>query len=96
MVADRQAELDDLVERLAAFNPQHAGVERVWGRETARTDSLYAAHLASGGQSDDRDESVQVGFRLARRVGLDAVVPLGVASAVDSDAPGGSLNAEAG
>ncbi|MGB3543844.1 DUF5694 domain-containing protein [Rubrivirga sp.] len=76
LVPERQAELDDLVERLAAFAPQHVGVEWVWGEEDARADSLYAAYLASGGLSDDADEAVQVGFRLARRLGLDGVQPI--------------------
>ena len=61
-----QAQLQDLTDRLATFAPQHVMVEWVWGEETALADSLYSAYLASGGQSSNRDEAVQVGFRLAR------------------------------
>ena len=74
------------MERLAAFAPQHVGVEWVWGEEDARADSLYAAYLAASGQSDDADEAIQVGFRLARRLGLDGVQPIDFARPVDSGA----------
>lgn len=86
LVPERQAEFDDLVERLATFAPQHVGVEWVWGEEDERADSLYAAYLASGGQSDNPDEVVQIGFRLARRLGLNGVQPIDFARAVDSGA----------
>ena len=78
-----QDQLQDLTDRLAAFDPQHVAVEWVWGEETARADSLYAAYLASGGQSDDRDEAIQVGFRLARQLGLERVTPIDYPRPVD-------------
>ncbi len=72
----RQAELDTLVERLAAFAPQKVMVEWVWGEEQARIDSAYAAYLAHDGHTESRDEVEQVGFRLARRLGHTAVYPI--------------------
>lgn len=79
-----QAQLQDLTDRLATFAPQHVMVEWVWGEETALADSLYSAYLASGGQSSNRDEAVQVGFRLARQLGLEAVTPIDSYGPVDA------------
>jgi len=71
-----QAELDSLVERLAAFAPQKVMVEWVWGDEQARADSAYAAYLAHDGHTESRDEIEQVAFRLARRLGLGRVLAI--------------------
>ncbi len=79
-----QEQLQDLTNHLAVFDPQHVMVEWVWGEETARADSLYSAYLASGGQSSDRDEAIQVGFRLARQLGLEAVTPIDSYGPVDA------------
>ncbi|MCU7372302.1 DUF5694 domain-containing protein [Paucibacter sp. O1-1] len=77
--ARRQAELVELIERLASFRPSMVAVE-------ARADALpgralpgYRRYL-SGEGPPDRNEIEQIGYRLARRMGLDQV--LGV------DAPG--------
>ena len=71
-----QAQLDDLTARLAAWAPQKVMIEWVLGAEDARADSAYAAYLASGGQTDSREEIEQVAFRLARRLGHAAVYPI--------------------
>ncbi|OZC02328.1 DUF5694 domain-containing protein [Rubricoccus marinus] len=71
-----QAELDALVARLAPYAPSKVMIEWNWGAEQARADSAYAAYLASGGQTESREETDQVAFRLARSLGHDAVYPI--------------------
>lgn len=71
-----QAELDELTRRLAAYAPQKVMIEWVLGAEDARADSAYAAYLAAEGQTESREEIEQVAFRLARRLGHDAVYPI--------------------
>ena len=67
----RQAELDALVDRLASFRPNVVAVE-----STRRTDGLLSDRYQAFKPEDlsaDRDETVQVGFRLANRLGIDRV-----------------------
>lgn len=71
-----QAELDELISRLAPYAPSKVMIEWVYGEEQARTDSAYAAYLASGGVTESREEIEQVAFRLARSLGHDAVYPV--------------------
>jgi hypothetical protein len=80
---ERQAELDDLVARLAAFDPQKVMIEWVLGAESARADSAYAAYLAADGRAESREEIDQVAFRLARRLGHRAVYPIDFARGMD-------------
>ena len=78
-----QAELDSLVARLAPFAPSKVMIEWVLGAESARTDSAYAAYLASGGRTESREEIEQVAFRLARRLGHERVYPIDFARGMD-------------
>jgi hypothetical protein len=69
----RQAEIADVVDRLAAFLPTRVAVEADWGDST--DPALYRAYRA-GRHELSRSESQQVGFRLAERMdlsGIDAI-----------------------
>lgn len=67
----RQLELDDLVVRLATWAPQQVAVE--WPYRTAdSTHARYQRYLA-GTLAESRNEVVQLGFRLARHLGLATV-----------------------
>jgi hypothetical protein len=67
----RQAELAAVVKSLAAFRPTVLAVERVTAAP-GYVDGKYAAF--DGSQlARDRDERVQVGYRLAREAGLGTV-----------------------
>src|SRR5688572_23768351 len=70
----RQAELEDLVSRLASWQPDRIAVEQ----PISRTDTVrarYARYLAKA-LPPNRNEVVQIGFRLASRLGHDAVYPI--------------------
>ncbi len=67
----RQREVREVVDRLAAFRPTKVAVEFPRERQ-ARLDSLYADYLA--GKLEGRtNEIFQLGFRLARQLGLKRV-----------------------
>jgi hypothetical protein len=71
----RQAELEELVTRLAAWSPEQVAVE--WPAEQAdSTTARYARYLAAHGATTSSNEVVQVGFRLARRLGHPTVYPI--------------------
>lgn len=63
----RQRELEDLVERLAAWRPTKVVLEYTPAADSA-FNARYQAYL-SGAHELSRDEREQVGFRLARRMG---------------------------
>ncbi|WP_321489346.1 DUF5694 domain-containing protein [uncultured Hyphomonas sp.] len=67
----RQQELEALMDRLAAFRPTVVAIE-----STRRTDGLLSDSYKAFQPSDlskDRNEIVQIGFRLADQQGLDRV-----------------------
>lgn len=64
----RQSEVERIVEGLARFAPTEVMVE--WPRD--RVDDRYAAYLA-GTLEPSRNEVVQLGFRLAKRMSLERV-----------------------
>ncbi|HEX8390792.1 MAG TPA: DUF5694 domain-containing protein, partial [Longimicrobium sp.] len=71
---ERQAQLEQLSARLAAWAPDQIAVE--WPLEFAdSTTARYRRYTASG-TSQSRNEVVQVGFRLARRLGHPTVYPI--------------------
>ena len=77
----RQAELEDLVTRLASWQPDRIAVEQ----PISRTDTVrarYARYLAKS-LAPNRNEVVQIGFRLASRLGHDAVYPIDDDSGLD-------------
>jgi len=67
----RQREVEELVDRLAAFRPTHVAVEALPERQR-RLDSLYAAYVA-GTYTLGANEIFQLGFRVARRLGHSRV-----------------------
>jgi hypothetical protein len=71
---NRQRELDELVARLAVWRPDRIAVEQ----PISRSDSVAAryARYRSGTLAPSRNEVVQVAFRLAARLGHDAVYPI--------------------
>jgi hypothetical protein len=70
----RQAELEDLVARIALWKPDRVAVEWPFSRtDTAR--ARYASYLAKT-LPPNRNEVVQIGFRLASQLGHDAVYPI--------------------
>jgi hypothetical protein len=70
----RQAQLEDVVARLAAWKPDRVAVEWPISR-TDTTEARYARYLA-GTLAPSRNEVVQIGFRLAARLGHNAVYPI--------------------
>jgi hypothetical protein len=70
----RQAELEDVVTRLAAWKPDRIAVEWPFSR-TDTTRARYARYLAHT-LAPSRNEVVQLGFRLAARLRHDAVYPI--------------------
>jgi hypothetical protein len=77
----RQSELEDLVTRLASWKPDRIAVEQ----PISRTDTVrarYARYLAKT-LAPSRNEVVQIGFRLASRLGHGAVYPIDDDSGLD-------------
>ncbi|AII51412.1 DUF5694 domain-containing protein [Hymenobacter sp. APR13] len=66
-----QQELEELTARLQQFRPTHILVEEEPAHQ-ARLDSLYKAYCA-GRYQPGPNETYQLGFRLARRLGLPRV-----------------------
>jgi hypothetical protein len=70
----RQAELEDLVTRLAAWKPDRIAVE--WPISQTDTARARYARYRSKTLEPSRNEMVQIGFRLASRLGHDWVYPI--------------------
>ena len=70
----KQAEIAEVVEALARFRPTKIAVERP-PASAPRLDSLYAAYRA-GGHELTRDETQQLGFRLAAWLDHPRVYPI--------------------
>ena len=70
LLPKRQQEIEDVVERLAAFRPTRVAIEAEWGDTT--DPALYRAYR-SGRHELSRSESQQIGFRLARRMDLPEI-----------------------
>ena len=67
----RQAEIEQLAEKLAQFRPTKVAVEIPFGRDST-SNSLYRRYL-QGAHALDRTEMQQIGFRVARRAGLNRI-----------------------
>ena len=70
----RQGELENIATRLAGWKPDRIAVE--W--PFSRTDSARAryARYRAGTLASNRNEVVQIGFRLAARLGHSAIYPI--------------------
>lgn len=79
LVARRQAEIQAVVESLAAFQPTKVALESDFGTE--RLADRYRSYLA-GSLEPSRNEIVQIGYRLAGLLGHATVYP------VDADVDG--------
>ena len=82
LTARRQKELADVTERLARFRPTAVMVESQRRDPGASTLPRYREYLA-GTLAPSRNEIVQIGFRLAKRMGLEQVYGIDV----DGDFP---------
>jgi hypothetical protein len=71
---EKQAEIAAIVETLARFRPTRIAVEHL-PTSAPRLDSLYAAYRA-GSHPMGRDETEQLGFRLAAMMGHARVHPI--------------------
>lgn len=72
LAPERQAELEALVAALETFGPTKVAVEQAWARQDEVAEA-YRAYLESGGKTDSRNETSQIGYRLARRSGHSTV-----------------------
>lgn len=70
----RQAELEELSGRLARWAPDQIAVE--WPFSFADSTTAIYQRYASTGTTQSRNEVVQIGFRLARRLGHATVHPI--------------------
>ena len=69
---DKQRELAELAERLARFRPTLVAVERIASDPVTLADPVYAAFKPAD-LATSTDERVQVGYRVAARMGLAKV-----------------------
>ena len=69
---DKQAQLAEVAESLARFQPTLVAIERIAPDSRALIDPGYAAFTPAD-LTTNSDERVQIGYRLARRMGLDRV-----------------------
>jgi len=69
LTSQRQIEVGEIVRLLSEFSPTKIAVE---SKSQARIDSLYA-HYLNGLGTDSRNEIVQLGFRLAKRMSHETV-----------------------
>jgi hypothetical protein len=82
----RQEELEALTSRLAEWAPDQIAVE--WPFSFAdSTTARYRRYLAAGA-SESRNEVVQIGFRLARRLGHQTVYPIDHQMPIGNDSIG--------
>lgn len=74
LTPQRQREIEDLVQRLARWEPDQIGVE--WPFSFADSTTARYERFKAGTLEPSRNEVVQVGFRLAARLGHPAVYPI--------------------
>lgn len=74
----RQAELNEILTKLAAWKPTRIAIEAMPERQP-RLDSLFVLY-PGGGLDTLRNETYQIGFRLAKRLGLPGVVAIDAAA----------------
>ena len=87
---ERQAELEELVSRLASWAPQQIAVE--WPASFAdSTTARYRRYLEDGGVARSQNEVPQLAFRLARRLGHATVHPIDHQMPIGNDSIGALL-----
>lgn len=86
LTPNRQAELEDLVGRLARWSPDQIAVE--WPYDFVdSTNARYHRYVATG-TTQSRNEVVQIGFRLAKRLGHSRVYPIDYRMPIGNDSIG--------
>jgi hypothetical protein len=86
LTPSRQAELEDLVGRLARWSPNQIAVE--WPYDFVdSTIARYQRYVATG-TTQSRNEVVQIGFRLAKRLGHPTVYPIDYRMPIGNDSIG--------
>jgi hypothetical protein len=85
----RQAELDTLARRLAGWSPQQIFVEWPYTFSDSTT-ARYQRYVASG-ETQSRNEVVQLGFRLGRMLGMSTVHPIDHQMPIGNDSIGALL-----
>jgi hypothetical protein len=86
----RQAEIEAVVSKLAAFKPTKIAVEAPFG--DSATIARYKAYLA-GTHQLSRNETEQIGFRLAKMLGHPTIYPIDVSGSLDDTALGAVIEA---
>jgi len=81
-----QAELEDLVNRLARWSPDQIAVE--WPFDFADSTNARYQRYVETETSQSRNEVVQIGFRLAKRLGHAAVYPIDYRMPIGNDSIG--------
>jgi hypothetical protein len=81
----RQAEIETLTEQLASFRPTKIIVEKRWQDST--TLARYQAYR-QGEHELNRDETEQIGFRLANTMGHESIYPIDVVMMLNDEALG--------
>jgi len=82
----RQAELEDLAARLARWSPDQVAVE--WPLDFADSTTARYRRYVETGTTQSRNEVVQIGFRLARRLGHPTVYPIDYRMPIGNDSIG--------
>jgi hypothetical protein len=86
LTLSRQTELEDLVDRLARWSPDQIAVE--WPLTlTDSTTARYQRYVETG-TTQSRNEVVQIGFRLAKRLGHPTVYPIDHPMRIGNDSIG--------
>jgi Family of unknown function (DUF5694) len=82
----RQAEIEDVVARLARWQPDLIAVE--WPFNFADSTRARFGRYVAGTLPPNRDEVVQIGFRLAKRLGHATVYPIDQQMLIGNDSIG--------
>lgn len=85
----RQDELEELIRALARWKPDQIAIE--WPIDAADSTRVKFARYRAGTLVPTRDESVQIGFRLAARLGLPAPDPIDKYMRLGNDSVGALL-----
>lgn len=80
LTPERQAEIRAVVDRLAGFEPTRVAVEAPWGDSAT---IVRWREFAAGEREARRSEEEQIGFRLAKEVGLDTIHAIDVRLGMD-------------
>jgi hypothetical protein len=85
----RQAEIEELVSRLAQWRPEQIAVE--WPHSFADSTQARYQSFRAGTLAPSRNEVVQVGFRLGARLGHESVHPIDHPMPIGNDSIGALL-----